>query len=181
MSVDDLDRALLLELLARPRAGLREYARVLGVARGTVAARFLRLQETGVITDLAPQVSTRALGYSVSAFVQLDLAQGHLDSVVGALTEIAEVIEAHTVTGEGDLLCQVVARDTAELEEVVQRVIAVPGVVRTRSQVALTQRIPHRVLPLVRQAVTGRAKAGRAAGRAAGRVSARAATPPARR
>ena len=177
MSVDDLDRALLLELLERPRAGLREYARVLGIARGTVAARFLRLQETGVITDLAPQLSTHALGYTVSAFVQLDLAQGHLDSVVAALTEIPEVIEGHTVTGEGDLLCRVVARDTAELELVVQRVIAVPGVVRTRSQVALTQRIPHRVLPLVRQSVPGRSKAKRGAGR----VSARAAAPPARR
>lgn len=173
MSVDDLDRALLLELLERPRAGLREYARVLNVARGTVAARFLRLQESGVITGLAPQVSTRGLGYPVSAFVQLDLAQGHLDSVVAELTAIAEVIEAHTVTGDGDLLCHVVARDTAELEQVVQRVIAVPGVVRTRSQVALTQRIPHRVLPLVRQAVTGRAPAKR--------VSARAAARPARR
>ncbi|WP_019873874.1 Lrp/AsnC family transcriptional regulator [Sporichthya polymorpha] len=169
MSVDDLDRALLLELLERPRAGLREYARVLGVARGTVAARFLRLQETGVISDLAPQVSTRALGYPVAAFVQLDLAQGHLDSVVEALTEIGEVIEAHTVTGDGDLLCQVVARDTPELEHVVQRIIAIPGVVRTRSQVALTQRIPRRVLPLVRQA------AGKGAAR--GSVRARTAAP----
>lgn len=152
MPVDKLDRALLLELLERPRAGLREYARVLNIARGTVAARLLRLQEAGVITDLAPQVSTRALGYTVSAFVQLDLAQGRLDSVVSALIDIPQVIEAHTVTGEGDLLCSVVARDTVELEQVIQRVISVPGVVRTRSQVALSQRIPHRVLPLVRQA-----------------------------
>jgi hypothetical protein len=51
-----------------------------------------------------------------------------------------------------DLLCQVVARDTAELEELVQTLIAGDGVVRTRSQIALTQRIPRRSLPLVRAA-----------------------------
>lgn len=150
MPLDDLDRALLVLLLERPRAGLREHARTLGVARGTVASRFLRLQEAGVITSLAPHVSPRAFGYAIHAFVHLDLMQGHLDSVVDQLAEVPEVVEAHTVTGDGDLLCQLVARDTAELERLVQTLIATPGVVRTRSQIALTQRIPRRVLPLVR-------------------------------
>jgi hypothetical protein len=43
-----------------------------------------------------------------------------------------------------------VARDTVELERVIQQIIAMPGVVRTRSQMALTRRIPRRTLPLVR-------------------------------
>lgn len=152
MTIDELDRALLILILEEPRAGLREHARTLGVARGTVAARFLRLQEAGVIAGLAPRVAPRAFGYTIQAFVHLDLAQGHLDSVVEHLVAIPEVTEAHTVTGDGDLLCQVVARDTVELERVVQALIATPGVVRTRSQIALTQRIPPRVLPLVRSA-----------------------------
>ncbi|MBW0115955.1 Lrp/AsnC family transcriptional regulator [Pseudonocardia abyssalis] len=150
MRLDELDRSLLVLLLERPRAGLREHARTLGVARGTVAARFLRLQESGVVSGLAPQVSPRAFGYAMLAFVHLDLAQGRLDPVVEDLTAIPEVIEAHTITGDGDLLCRVVARDTAELERVIQRLIEIPGVTRTRSQMALTQRIPPRVLPLVR-------------------------------
>lgn len=150
MTLDELDRSLLLLLLEQPRAGLREHARILGVARGTVAARFLRLQESGVLSGLAPQVSPAAFGYRMLAFVHLDLTQGMLESVIEDLAAIPEVIEAHTVTGDGDVLCQVVARDTAELERVIQGLIAVPGVVRTRSQMALTQRIPHRTLPLVR-------------------------------
>lgn len=150
MQFDDLDRSLLVLLLEKPRAGLREHARTLGVARGTVASRFLRLQESGVIASLAPQLEPSAFGYAMLAFVHLDLTQGHLDSVVDHLAGIPEVIEAHTVTGDGDLLCRVVARDTNELEQVIQRVIAIPGVVRTSSQMALTQRIPMRTLPLVR-------------------------------
>ena len=150
MKLDELDRSLLVLLLENPRAGLRDHARTLGVARGTVAARFLRLQETGVISGLAPQVSPQAFGYAMLAFVHLDLTQGSLDSVVTELTAIPEVVEAHTVTGDGDLFCRVVARDTIELEAVLQRLIATPGIERTRSQMALTQRIPHRTLPLVR-------------------------------
>lgn len=149
MILDELDRALLLLLLEKPRAGLREHARTLGVARGTAAARFVRLQEAGVISGLAPQVAPRAFGYQMLAFVQLDLTQGYLDSVIEELTAIPEVVEAYTVTGDGDVLCRVLARDTVELEHVIQRLIAVPGVQRTRSQIALSQRIPLRTLPLV--------------------------------
>jgi DNA-binding Lrp family transcriptional regulator len=150
MTLDELDRSLLALLLEQPRAGLREHARTLGVARGTVAARFLRLQEAGVITGLGPHVAPRAFGYRMLAFVHLDLSQGYLDSVVEDLTAIPEVVEAYTVTGDGDVLCHIVARDTEDMEHVIQQLIAVPGVQRTRSQIALTQRIPHRTLPLVR-------------------------------
>ncbi len=41
------------------------------------------------------------------------------------------------------------ARDNAHLEDVIQRLIRLPGVVRTRTEVALRERVPHRLLPLV--------------------------------
>jgi DNA-binding Lrp family transcriptional regulator len=161
MQLDELDRSLLVLLLENPRAGLREHARTLGIARGTVASRFLRLQESGVITGFGPRVSPRAFGYSMLAFVHLDLTQGYLDSVVAGLADIPEVVEAYTVTGGGgDLLCHVVGRNPEDLEVVLQRMIAVPGVQRTSSQVALTQRIPFRVLPLVRNDQWSAGRAG---------------------
>lgn len=150
MELDDLDRALLLALLERPRVGLREHARALGIARGTAQARFLRLQERGVVTGFAPQVDPVALGYAVHAFVTLHVTQGRLDAVAAHLAEVAEVVEAHSITGDGDLWARVVARTNADLEQVVQGLIATPGVERTRTEIALTERVGHRMLPLVR-------------------------------
>ncbi|MEU1941284.1 Lrp/AsnC family transcriptional regulator [Stenotrophomonas sp. NPDC087984] len=154
--MDDLDTALLRLLLEEPRAGMREYARILGVARGTVQARLTRLQREGVIADLAPHLSPARMGYPVLAFVHLHLAQGHLDEVTGRLILIPEVIEAHTIAGEGDLLCRVVARENHHLEDVIQQLIKMPGVVRTKTEVALSERVRHRLLPLVTQNGTPR-------------------------
>jgi DNA-binding Lrp family transcriptional regulator len=148
--LDDLDRALLVALLERPRAGLREHARTLGVARGTVQARFVRLQETGVITGFAPRVSPAALGYGVLAFVTLHIAQGRLDAVAEQLAAVPEVVEAHSITGDGDLWCRVVAQSNAHLERVIQQLLASSGVERTQSEISLTERVPARVRPLVR-------------------------------
>jgi hypothetical protein len=43
----------------------------------------------------------------------------------------------------------VVARDNAHPEDVIQRLIQVPGVVRTRTEMALRERVPYRMTPLV--------------------------------
>lgn len=152
MQLDDVDLALLRLLVEEPRAGSREYARILGLARGTVASRIARLERTGTVTDYAAHVSPAALGYVVEAFMHLHLAQGKLDDVSGSLADIPQVLEAHSTTGDGDLLCRIVSRTNSELEHIVQTILAIPGVVRTRTDISLSQRVPHRMLPLLHQA-----------------------------
>ncbi|WP_030609062.1 Lrp/AsnC family transcriptional regulator [Streptomyces sclerotialus] len=149
MAVDALDARILRLLLEQPRTSVREYARILGVARGTVQARLDRLERDGVITAYGPRLSPAALGHPVTAFAHIEVTQGHLEEVAALLAEVPQIIEAFSTTGGGDLLAKVVARDAAHLEDVIQRLINMPGVVRTRTEVALRERVPHRLLPLV--------------------------------
>jgi DNA-binding Lrp family transcriptional regulator len=154
--IDGLD-ARLVELLAdEPRVGVLEASRRLGVARGTVQARLDRLQARGVITGYGPDIDPAAIGYGVTAFVTLEIRQagGH-DPVAGRLALIAEILEAHTITGAGDVLCRVVARDNADLQRVIDAIVEVPGVVRTATVIALAAPVGYRVLPLVRAAADG--------------------------
>ncbi|MFG3346302.1 Lrp/AsnC family transcriptional regulator [Streptomyces sp. NPDC048018] len=149
MAVDELDTRILRLLIEQPRTSVREYARILGVARGTVQARIDRLERDGVITATGPVLSPAALGHPVLAFVHIEVTQGHLDDVGDALASVPEIVEAFSITGGGDLLTRVVARDAGHLEDVIQRLIQLPGVVRTRTEIALRERVPHRLLPLV--------------------------------
>lgn len=149
MAVDELDTRILRLLLEQPRTSVREYARILGIARGTLQARLDRMEREGVITGTGPALSPVALGHPVLAFVHIEVTQGNLDEVGDALASVPEIVEAFSTTGGGDLLARVVARDNAHLEDVVQKLISLPGVVRTRTEVALRERVPHRLLPLV--------------------------------
>ncbi|GAA1677448.1 Lrp/AsnC family transcriptional regulator [Nonomuraea maheshkhaliensis] len=150
MTIDDLDARLIALLTAEPRLGVLECSRRLGVARGTVQARLDRLTERGVITGFGPDVSPAALGYDVTAFVTMEIRQvaGH-DPVADRLARIPEVLEVHTITGDSDLLCRVVARTNADLQRVIDRIVDVQGVLRTNSIIALDTPVPYRVLPLV--------------------------------
>ncbi|GFH34727.1 Lrp/AsnC family transcriptional regulator [Streptomyces pacificus] len=149
VAVDELDTRILRLMIDQPRTSVREYARLLGIARGTLQARIDRLERTGVVTGTGPVLSPAALGHPVLAFVHIEVTQGRLDEVGDALAEVPEIIEAFSITGGGDLLTRVVARDNGHLEDVVQRLISLPGVVRTRTEMALRERVPHRMLPLV--------------------------------
>ena len=148
-ALDELDRRLLRCLAENPRAGVMELARQLEVARGTVQARMEKLQQRGVVTGFGPDIDLRSIGYDVVAFVTLEIAQGALESVVAHLATIPEVLEVHTTTGPGDLLCRVVAPTNADLQPLIGRMLASGGIQRTTTQIALTEQIPYRVLPLV--------------------------------
>jgi DNA-binding Lrp family transcriptional regulator len=154
--VDDLDAGLIGLLTEEPRIGVLEASRRLGVARGTVQARLDRMGEQGVITGYGPDVDPAALGYGVTAFITLEIrqARGH-DPVAAGLAAIPEILEVHTITGAGDMLCRVVARTNADLQRVVDAIVEVNGVVRTATVIALDAPVRYRVLPLVRATAAG--------------------------
>lgn len=162
--MDRLDADLIRLFTAEPRIGVLEASRRLGVARGTVQARLDKLAAAGVVTGWGPALDPEALGYPVTAFLTLEIRQGSgHDTVAQHLAGIPEVLEAHTITGAGDLWCRVVARSNADLQRVIDAVVSFEEVVRSSTVIALATQIPHRVLPLLDRAA--------AADRAAGRVS----------
>ena len=154
--IDQLDARLIELLTAEPRIGVLEASRRLRVARGTVQARIDQMQARGVITGFGPDIDPTALGYAVTAFVTVELVQsGGRDEVAKRLAEIGEILEAHTITGPGDMLCRVVARTNADLQRVIDAIVEVPGVLRTSTVIALATAVGYRTTPLV--VATGRA------------------------
>jgi DNA-binding Lrp family transcriptional regulator len=151
--IDELDARLIRALCETPRAGVMELARQLGVARGTVQARLDKLQQRGIISGFDPDLDIRRMGYEVLAFVSLEIAQGRLADVCDHLREIPEVLEIHSITGPGDLHCRVVARTNDHLQSVIGRILVQQGIDRSTTQIALTEQLRLRVLPLVELAI----------------------------
>ncbi len=147
--VDSIDAAILDLFAAEPRIGVLEASRRLKLARGTVQARLDKMSARGIVTGWGPDVDTTALGFPVTAFVTLEIVQSGHDDIGRRLADIPEVLEVHTITGSGDLLCRVVARSNADLQRVIDQVVATEGIGRTSTVIALATQVPHRVLPLV--------------------------------
>jgi DNA-binding Lrp family transcriptional regulator len=153
MAIDTLDARLIALLSEEPRVGVLEASRRLGVARGTVQARLDRLVRDGVLRDFAPTIDSVALGFPVTAFVTAEVAQGPRDAqMIEALAAIPEVLEVHTITGQGDLLIRVVARTNQDLQRLLDQMASDASIIRTSTVIVLETRIENRTLPLVESA-----------------------------
>ena len=150
--VDRIDAAILELFASEPRIGVLEASRRLRLARGTVQARLDKLTARGVVTGWGPDVDAAALGFPVTAFVTLEITQSGYDVIGHRLAAVPEVLEVHTVTGSGDLLCRVVARSNTDLQRVLDLVVSTVGVGRASTAIALATQVEHRVLPLVAEA-----------------------------
>jgi DNA-binding Lrp family transcriptional regulator len=155
-TLDELDSRLLLLLSDEPRLGVLECSRRLGVARGTVQARMDRLERRGALRGFPPDVDLAAVGYGLTAFAVLEIAQGKRTEVAARLAAIDEVCEVHATTGEGDLLVRMVARSNADLQRVIDEVVDVRWVRRTSTSIALSTPIPPRVRPLLERSLRAR-------------------------
>jgi DNA-binding Lrp family transcriptional regulator len=119
------------------RPNVLELSRRLGLARNTVQARLDRMHRSGEITGWGPVIDLEAMGYGVLAFMTLEIAQGQEAAALAELTAVPEVLEIHKITGPGDLVCRVVARTNEHLHNVIEKVLAAPGVRRTTTSLAL--------------------------------------------
>jgi DNA-binding Lrp family transcriptional regulator len=151
--LDELDARLLLLLTDEPRLNVLECSRRLRVARGTVQARLDKLVARGVLGGFPPALDLAAMGYGLTAFATVEIAQGFRAEVAERLAAIPEVCEVHATTGQGDLLVRMVARSNADLQRVIDEVVDVHGVHHLASSIALSTPIPMRVRPLLERLI----------------------------
>ena len=146
---DAVDRSLLAALTRDPRATVVALAERLGLSRNTVQARMSRLEASGAFLSFERSIDPAPLGYPLEAFISVHVRQKRLAEVVEEIAVIPEVIQAHGLSGSVDLLVRVVCRDAHDLFRIDGEILAIEGVERTETALAMGELIPYRLLPLL--------------------------------
>jgi len=139
-ALDDIDRKIVAALLDDGRLPLAGLAKRVGVARSTVQVRVARLEAAGVIAGYTARLGP-AGPRGVAAYVHVTVDAKRGDRVVDDLGAVEAVRELHAVSGDADLLALVQAPTPEELDEVLDRIGRLPGVVRTDTSVVLRTRL----------------------------------------
>ena len=147
--LDPTDVGLLLALADEARATTVALADRLGLSRGTVQSRLAALTQAGAFRGYDRALDPAVAGFPLVAFTTLRVQQRMLAAIVLDLREIPQIVQAHGVTGPSDLLLQIVGRSAEDLFEIEEMVLAVPGVERAETVMAMSEVIPYRLGPLL--------------------------------
>ena len=148
--VDDTDRKILLAMTRNPRSTIVAIAQELGLSRNTVQAR-LQALESGALQGFDRRLHAASLGYPLTAFMNTQVDQPRLEEVVAQLRQIPEVVQAHGLSGRGDILVRCVCTDGEDLYRVNKLVLDCEGVIRTETWLAMGELIPFRLAPVLQR------------------------------
>jgi Lrp/AsnC family leucine-responsive transcriptional regulator len=148
--LDEVDIRLLTALQDDADRTNVELARIAGLSPAATLHRVRSLKDSGVIRIIKAQVDPAAVGFPLQMYVTATLARHDprssriFDDQIRALPQI---IAADNVAGETDYMLTVVARDVAELQQVLAS-LAARGGQRLVTYLRLAEVKPPARLPL---------------------------------
>ena len=150
MDLDELDVKLLSALSTSGRVRWSALAEQFGVSPPAIADRVRRLEQAGAICGYTVLLDAQKLGFDLTAFVSVTLAHPrHRQAFVDFVQSKSEIQSCHHVTGEGDYLLKICCAGTALLEKLLSEELkSLPGVVQTRTSIALSAIKDEAMLPL---------------------------------
>ena len=143
--MDELDRNIIGLLGADARMSVATLARRLKVARSTIQARLERLETTGVIAGYTLKLGEGARQGRIRASVLLTIEPRAQAAILTRLKSIAEIEKVFTTSGRYDLLLQVAAPSTQVLDQVLDQIGALTGVVSSESLIHLSTKFDRAV------------------------------------
>ncbi|RZV10586.1 AsnC family transcriptional regulator [Natrinema hispanicum] len=137
MTYEHLDADLVNELLGDGRASLRSLAEKLDVSVTTVSNHLSDLEDEGVIEGYTPQVDYDALGYDVTAIMQLKAEGSALPEITQTLKDHRQMISVYEVTGDYDVIAIGKFKDTDDMNDEIKSLITDPDIKQSNTSIVL--------------------------------------------
>ena len=137
--LDEIDARLLDLLQENGRTSQHDLAQTVGLSSPAVGERLRKLEERGIIRHFSVVLDPKRLGRDVTAFIAVRINGSlHYPEFLARVAEHAEVLECHSVTGQGSHLLKIRTESTSTLERLLAEIQAWPGVQWTTTSIVLS-------------------------------------------
>jgi DNA-binding Lrp family transcriptional regulator len=140
----DLDRRLLALLRKDARAPIARLSKSLGVSRATVYARLQKLQQSGIIEGFTVRLNPEIDRRQIRAHVLIKVSGKLARATESQLQAMPEITALHAISGVYDLIAELEAASSAELNELIDRIGELQGVEKTTSSILLATKWSRR-------------------------------------
>ena len=152
IKLDKTDRKILEILQSNAKITNAQLSKEIGLSPAPTLERVKKLETSGLIKSYHAMLDTEKIGLGVSTFVQVTL-KGHnkrnIDKFLDEINRIDDVIECHHITGSGDFILKVIAKDISSYQKLMlEKVSEIEVVDSLQSMVILATFKDSKVLPI---------------------------------
>lgn len=142
IKLDQIDRKILDILQKNAKITNAQLSKEIGLSPAPTLERVKKLEQTGIIKSYHARLDPTKIGMGVSTFVHVSL-KGHnkenINLFLAAINTIDEIIECHHITGTGDFILKVVAKDISSYQNLMlEKVSEIAVVDNMQSMVILS-------------------------------------------
>lgn len=137
--LDTIDLKILDILQKSARTKRNVLAEAVGLSLPSLSERLNKLERKGIIDGYYTKLNKKPFGYDIMAFINVIMNTSQkYNELSEHVKETDEILECHSVLGEGSHILKVVVKDTASLEKLLSQIQSWPGVLRTQTSFVLS-------------------------------------------
>jgi len=121
--IDELNWGILELLQKDARASFATIGRHVGLTPPAVAERIKKMEDLGIINGYKTIISHTQTGYQLKAIITLRAFMGKLKPFLEAVKKFEEVINCYRITGNENIIMEVVLKDQFHLEKFIDKLI----------------------------------------------------------
>jgi Lrp/AsnC family transcriptional regulator, leucine-responsive regulatory protein len=137
--IDEIDHKILEMLQSNARIKRNEIAENIGLSLPSVTDRLNKLEANGIIETYITKLNHKALGKDITAFIFVtsDSSTHYRDFVQHSMHN-ADILECHSITGDGSHVLKIRTENTSSLEKLLAKIQSWKGVRSTRTSIVLS-------------------------------------------
>ena len=137
--LDETDIKILEQLQSNSRIKRNVIAETIGLSIPSVTDRLKRLESDGIIESYITKLNHKKLGNDITAFIiVLSESSKHYKEFLQQVKLTHEILECHSITGDGSHMLKIRTTDTSSLEKLLSKIQSWKGVRATRTSIVLT-------------------------------------------
>lgn len=150
--IDDIDKKILEILQSRAKITNAKLSEEIGLSPAPTLERVKKLEQMGIIASYHAKLNTDKIGLGVTTFVLATLSghnRANIEGFIQEINKIPEVVECHHITGAGDFILKVIAKDIASYQKLMlEKVSDIKQVDNMQSMVVLSTFKDSKVIPV---------------------------------
>lgn len=137
--LDETDVKILKHLQKDGRAQRNTIAEIVHLSVPSVSERMRKLEERGLIAEYNAILDSKKFNFDITAFIFVEVdGSEKYTNFVELVSQHPEVLECHSITGDGSHILKVRTKNTESFEQFLSLIQSWDGVTRTRSNIVLS-------------------------------------------